>query len=541
MTDPVRLPGDRILSGRVLIDGKWYEKDVAFDSFNPATGALIGSVPLCGERDVSAAVDAAWKAWPGWASLSLRKRSEYLERLANLIREEGDELAALITRENGKPLVEAHFVEVLGTLDFMAGLLKRGPSLLAEKRASVNNPLLLKKKHRIRRLPLGVVGVISPWNLPLEIPMGQILPAIFAGNTVVFKPSELTPFIGLEIAALFQRAGFPPGVFNCVTGKAQTGGALVDSDIRTVLFTGSVATGRAIRKATGARPLSLQMELGGKDAFIVLDDANLDRCVNGALWSACFGSGQACSSAERFYVPSPMMEEFTRRAVEGAKALRIGNGMEEGVDIGPMVSKEQLLRVDGQVKEAVAAGAVVLTGGEVLNGPGWFYPPTVIIGAPPACSLMRRETFGPVISITSYDDLEEAVDEAESTEFGLSASIWTSDPARGRRTAERLNVGSVWINDTSYSHSQPYLPWGGQKESGLGRTHWVQALHDMTTVQVIGIDSGKSRREPWWFPYSNDTLDLARYYRIFGEGGILKKLAVLFPMVRALFRVRSGE
>jgi len=541
MTDPVHPPNKRFLSGRVLINGRWYEKDAAFDSFNPATGASIGSVPLCGENDVAMAVKAAREAGPGWASLSLRRRSEYLERLANLIREEGDKLAALITRENGKPLVEAHFIDVLGTLDFLAGLLKKGPSLLVERRARVNNPLLLKKKHRIRRLPIGVVGVISPWNLPLAIPMGQILPALLAGNTVVFKPSELTPFVGLEIAGLVQRAGFPPGVFNCLTGKGETGKALVGADIDAILFTGSVATGRAIREATASRPLRLQMELGGKDAFIVIEDANLDRCVNGALWAACFGSGQACSSAERFYVQSAVVEEFARRAVRGAKAIRVGNGMEEGVDLGPMVSEEQLLRVDSQVKEAVAGGAKLLTGGEPVKGSGWFYPPTVITEAPPACSLMREETFGPVISIAAYDDLEDAIKVTESTGFGLSASIWTSDLEKGRAVAERLNVGSVWINDASYTHGQPYLPWGGQRESGMGRTHWVGVLHEMTTPQVVGIDSGRCRREPWWFPYDRNGLDLARYYRIFGEEGILKKLMVSLPLVRALFKVRGRE
>ncbi len=529
----------RAVEGRVLIGGEWYEKDARFESLDPATGGAIGTAPLCNRQDVEMAVEAARKAQPGWASLSIQKRFGHLEVLKNLIREEGDAIASLITQENGKPLQEAHFVEVHGAMDFLAGLIAKGPSYLKDRSVRPSNPLLWTKKHIIRRVPVGVVGVISPWNLPFAIPMGQILPALAAGNTVVFKPSELTPLVGIKIAGLFHKAGFPPGVFNCVTGDRETGAFLVDAAIDGVLFTGSTAAGLTIQERISRRMLVSEMELGGKDAFLVLPDANLERAVNGAVWGGCFGTGQACSSSERYFVPARLAERFVSDVTARVGALRVGSGMEDDVDIGPLVSEAQRARVEEQVKEALDRGARLMCGGKRVDSPGFFYEPTVLADVPLDCALMREETFGPVIPIASYESLDEAVAWCNDSRYGLSATVWTSDVEAGMAVARRLEAGSVWVNDTSYTHGQAQCPWGGVKSSGKGRTHWLGSLHELTTPQLIGADAGRRPRELWWFPYGRTGLDLARNYRKVRVDGLFAKLMHLGPLLRDFLKARS--
>ncbi len=530
---------DRLVDGKVLIGGELYEKNDRFESLNPATGRPIGSAPLCNREDVALAVEAARTAQPAWAALSIQKRFGYLEVLRNLVREEGDAIASLVTQENGKPLQEAHFVEVHGVLDFMTGLIGKGPSYLKDRSVRPTNPLLWTKRHTIRRVPVGVVGVISPWNLPFAIPMGQILPALAAGNTVVFKPSELTPLVGIKIAGLFRKAGFPPGVFNCITGDRETGAFLVDGAIDGVLFTGSTAAGLSIQERISRRMMVSEMELGGKDAFLLLPDANLERSVNGAVWGGCFGTGQACSSSERFFVPERIAERFVSEVTAHVSAMRTGNGMEDDVDMGPLVSEAQRAKVETQVQDAVSRGARVTCGGKRIDGPGFFFEPTVLADVPLDCALMRDETFGPVIPIAAYKTLDEAVAWCNDSPYGLSATIWTSDVENGMRLARRLEAGSVWINDTSYTHGQAQCPWGGVKSSGKGRSHWLGSLHELTTPQLIGVDSGRRARELWWFPYGRSGLDLARNYRMVRSEGVLAKLLHLGPLIRDFLKTRS--
>lgn len=530
-----------LVRGEVLVGGRWYRKDEHMVSLNPATGEAIGTAPLCIREDVEMAVAAARAALPAWSQLPLARRFGYLEMLKALVGAEGDAIAALVTRENGKPLVESHFIDVGGALDFLAGLLEGGPALLADRKVRATNPILWGKSHLVRRVPLGVVGVISPWNLPFAIAMGQILPALAAGNTVVFKPSELTPLVGVKIATLFHRTGIPPGVFNLVTGGKETGAFLVDADIDGLLFTGSTSVGRAITGRLGPKMVPTEMELGGKDAFLVLPDAHYERTVQGAVWSGCFGSGQACSSSERYYVPRSWMDRFPGDLAERVRALKVGDGMDESVQVGPMVSEAQLLRVETQVADAVSRGARLLCGGRRLPGPGFFYEPAVLVDVPPDCALMREETFGPVIPILPYDDLEEAIGWCNDTPFGLSASIWTADVDAGLQIARRLEVGSVWINESSYTHSQAQCPWGGRKASGRGRTHWLGSLHEVTVTQLIGIDRGRRPSEIWWYPYTADGLDLFRRYRLLAGKGLLGKALHLVPMARDLIRLRADH
>lgn len=535
------VPPESQVRGRVYIGGAWYEKDERLISVNPATEDPIGSVPLCSRQDVAAAVQAARDAQRGWANESLHQRFTFLDVLRSLLIQEGDALASLITQENGKPLAESHFVDVGGALDFLTGLLSGGLDFLKDRRVRATNPLLWRKRLTVRRVPLGVVGVISPWNLPLAIPLGQVVTALAAGNTVVLKPSELAPLVGAKIATLFHRAGFPPGVFNLVTGDKDTGAFLVESPVDGLLFTGSTGVGQRIQAQLGPRFVHTQMELGGKDAFLVLPDADFERTLNGALWGGFFGAGQACSSAERFFVPRSWMPKFAEAVAERARALKVGNGMDESVQVGPLISEAQRAKVEQQVAEAVAKGARLLCGGRRPDRRGYFYEPTVLADVPLDCALMREETFGPVIPMATYDEVEEAIAWCNDTPFGLSASVWTSVPQTGEAVARRLEAGSVWVNDTSFTHGQAQCPWGGMKASGRGRTHWLGALHELTAPQLIGVERDGAKSEVWWYPYGGESVDLHARYRRFSGEGLGGRFLQALPLLRAYVRTRGAR
>jgi len=529
------------VQGRVYFGGAWYEKDERLTSVNPATEAPIGSVPLCNRQDVAAAVQAARDAQPAWGDLSLHKRFAYLDVLRSLIIQEGDALASLITQENGKPLVESHSLDVGGALDFLTGLLSGGRDYLKDRRVRATNPVLWRKRLMVRRVPLGVVGIISPWNLPLAIPLGQVAAALAAGNTVVLKPSELTPLMGAKIATLFHEAGFPPGVFNLVTGDKDTGAFLVESPIDGLLFTGSTAVGQRIQVQLGPRLVATQMELGGKDAFLVLPDADYERTVNGALWCGLFGTGQACSSSERFFVPRSWMPRFAEAVAERARGLKVGDGMDETVQVGPLISEAQRAKVEKQVSDAVERGAKLLCGGNRPDRKGFFYEPTVLMDVPRDCALMREETFGPIIPIVAYDELDQAIAWCNDTPFGLSATVWTSNPEKGEAVARKLQAGSVWVNDSSYTHSQAQCPWGGVKASGRGRTHWLGSLHELTVPQLIGVERGGARGELWWYPYGGDSVELFARFRRFSGEGLGGRFLHALPLLRAFLRVRGSR
>jgi|WetSurMetagenome_2_1015567.scaffolds.fasta_scaffold03373_5 acyl-CoA reductase-like NAD-dependent aldehyde dehydrogenase len=535
------LPSNTQVRGRVYIGGSWYDRDERVQSLNPATGEPIGSVPLCTREDVGAAVAAARKAFPGWSQTSVQERFACLDVLRSLLIQEGDALASLVTQENGKPLAEAHSVDVGGALDFLSGLLKGGPAYLKDRRVRATNPVLWGKRLSVRRVPLGVVAVISPWNLPLAIPLGQILPALAAGNTVVFKPSELTPLVGVKIAGMIHKAGFPPGVFNLVTGDKETGAFLVDAPIDGLLFTGSTAVGHRIQAQLATLPVMTEMELGGKDAFLVLPDADYERTVAGALWCGLFGTGQACSSSERYFVPRSWMPRFAEEVAQRAGRLKVGDGMDETVQVGPLVSEEQRARVEAQVEDAVARGAKVLCGGRRPDRPGFFYEPTVVVDAPLDSRLMREETFGPVIPVVPYDDLDQAIDWCNDTPFGLSATLWTSDTEKAEALARRIQAGSVWINDSSFTHSQAQCPWGGVKASGKGRSHWLGSLHELTTPQLVGSEKSSAKAELWWYPYDGSSVEMLSRFRIFSGEGLFGKILQAPMLLRAYLKVRGSR
>jgi succinate-semialdehyde dehydrogenase/glutarate-semialdehyde dehydrogenase len=479
------------------------------ESFDPATGKLLGAVPLTAPEDVQAVVDSVAEVQPFWAQLTLEDRARYLERTAQVLIDESDEVRDLIVREQGKPRSEAFTMEVLPTIDALRWIGRTGIELLADEKIKMPQLFLKTKRSSFVYEPLGVIGVISPWNYPWSIPFGEIALALMAGNGVVLKPASLTPLIGERIARVFERAGIPDGLVRVVHGPG-TGPAVVESSVAKVFFTGSVEAGRAVGEGCARRLKGSVLELGGKDPMLVLADANLDHAIAGALWGGFANAGQTCSGIERVYVLREVAERFIDGVVAGAERLRIAGPDSWDTEIGPMVSREQFEIVRELVDDAVAAGAELRCGGPVPAPEGLsgsFYAPAVLTGVTPEMRIMREEIFGPVLPIVVVDSEDEALALANDSEFGLGASVWTSDRSRGERIARELESGMVWINDHMFSHGACQCSWGGVKESGLGRTHSKFGLYECVNVK-LRVWEGSAIKDPWWHPY-DETLGRA--------------------------------
>ena len=479
------------------------------ESFNPATGELVGSVSTTAPEDVQAVVDAVAQLQPAWARLTLEERGAHLERAAQVLLDDCDEIRDLIVREQGKPRNEAFSMELLPTVDALKWIAGAGAEILAVEKLPMPQVFLKTKRSAFVYEPLGVIAIISPWNYPWSIPFGEVALALMAGNGVVLKPASLTPLIGERIVSVFEQAGVPEGLVRVVHGPG-AGAALAEASVGKVFFTGSVETGRSVAEACARRLKGSVLELGGKDPMIVLEDAHLEHAIAGAVWGGFANAGQTCSGIERVYVERGVSERFIAGVVAGAQRLRVGDPMSWDTEIGPMVSAEQMEIVRELVDDAVGAGAVLHCGGPVEAPPGLdgaFYAPAVLTGVTHDMRIMREEIFGPVVPITVVDSEEEAVALANDSVFGLGASVWTSDRERGERIAAELQSGMVWINDHMFSHGACQCAWGGVKESGLGRTHSKFGLYECVNVK-LRVWEPSSIRDPWWHPY-DETLGKA--------------------------------
>jgi acyl-CoA reductase-like NAD-dependent aldehyde dehydrogenase len=479
------------------------------ESFNPATGELLGIVEVTAPEQVPAIVDSIAEVQPFWAQLTLEDRARYLERTAQVLIDEADEIRDLIVREQGKPRSEAFTMEVLPTIDALTWIARAGIEFLADEKIPMPQLFLKTKRSAFVYEPLGVIGVISPWNYPWSIPFGEVALALMAGNGVVLKPASLTPLIGDRIARVFERAGVPEGLVRVVHGPG-TGPAVVDSGVAKVFFTGSVEAGRTVAEGCARRLKGSVLELGGKDPMLVLADADLEHAVAGALWGGFANAGQTCSGIERVYVVREVAERFIDGVVAGAGRLRVGDPDSWDTEIGPMVTPGQFEVVRELVDDAVAAGASLECGGPVEAPAGLrgsFYAPAVLTGVTPEMRIMREEIFGPVLPIVVVDSEDEAVTLANDSEFGLGASVWTSDRGRGERIAREIEAGMVWINDHMFSHGACQCAWGGVKQSGLGRTHSKFGLYECVNVK-LRVWEGSAVRDPWWYPY-DETLGKA--------------------------------
>jgi succinate-semialdehyde dehydrogenase/glutarate-semialdehyde dehydrogenase len=422
-------------------------------------------------------------------------------KLRRALYDRQNEIVNIISDETGKPQFEALSTEVFMVCDLISHFAANTRRILRDERFSL--AVLRNKRSMITHEPLGVVAVISPWNFPFAIPMGEIVMALMCGNTVVLKPSEFTPLVADAIRRLFASVGFPEGVLQVLQGDGTTGAALVESAVDKVFFTGSVRTGKKIAEAAASRLLPVVLELGGKDPMIVCEDAPFERTVKGAVWGAFMNCGQVCASVERLYVVEPIAEKFIAAVVEEVKKLRLGPPAGCDSDIGPLNNQNQLNIVSEHVADAVAKGARVLTGGRKRGDlGGYFFEPTVLVDVDDSMKVMTDETFGPVLPIMVVKDEEQAIREANNTRYGLLASVWTRDTDRGLRMARRVQAGTVIINDAVYTHGSAQTPWFGVKESGLGVTHGTAGLFEFVRMKHLNWDLMPMKSDWWWFPYT---------------------------------------
>jgi acyl-CoA reductase-like NAD-dependent aldehyde dehydrogenase len=509
-------------------------------SYDPATGEEIGRVSLMDATDVATAVNKARAAQPAWASLSYRERARYILRARELVLAQLEEIATLISRETGKPGTEAISMEIVPTLDLMHYFARHTEQLLERRRLDLGQYNFMARKSYIVYKPLGVVGIISPWNFPWATPLDEVVMALLAGNAVVVKPSELTPLTALKIGDIFKQAQLPAGLLAIVTGDGSTGAALVDAGVNKVMFTGSVKTGKRVAEAAAKHLTPVVLELGGKDPMIVLEDANLENAARAAIWGAFCNSGQACASIERCYVHESIATQFVDLVVKETQLLKQDKPVTDAVDIGAMTNEQQLEIVEDHVSDAIKRGAEVRTGGHRLNhSPGWFHQPTVMTGVDHSMKVMRDETFGPVLPIMTFKTDDEAVRLANDSIYGLTASVFTRDLARGRRLAEQIDAGTVMVNEVVYTHAVAQTPWGGVKQSGYGRTHGRLGLLELVSPQHIHVNGMPGFPDVRWFPYSKQAAELFRgFARRFTTGSLLSSSLLLPKIIRRLFERR---
>jgi acyl-CoA reductase-like NAD-dependent aldehyde dehydrogenase len=466
---------------------------------NPATLAPVGEFEARSAGDVQAALEVARKAQRDWGALPIEERSRYLRRAVRALLARQDEFVEVIRRETGKPEAEALAVEVLGACDALTFYARRAKRILADRSIPVH--LLKSKKLRISYRPLGVVGIVTPWNFPFLLSLNPTAQALVAGNAVILKPSEATPHSGQLVEELLRAAGLPEGVFQCLLGDGETGRALVEAGCDKISFTGSVATGRKVAEACGRRLIPCTLELGGKDPMIVCQDADLDRAAAGAVYGAFANAGQVCVSTERVYVVDGVADEFVRKVVARTSELRQGSAGE--ADVGPMILPSQLEIVERHVQDAVARGARVLAGGRRNpNAEGLFFEPTVLVDVDHEMAIMREETFGPVLPIMRVRDEDEALRLANDTRYGLNANVWTRDKHKGVELAKQIQSGSVVVNDCMLTYGITESPFGGRKESGIGQVNGEIGLRGYCYAQSIAIDRFGGKSEFLWFPYT---------------------------------------
>jgi betaine-aldehyde dehydrogenase len=480
----------------VLIGGEVVEGAAApVDVLNPATEEVIAQVRSATPAQIEGAVKSALGAFPGWKRTPAPERGEMLHALASWIRDQADPLAVTLTREGGKPLVENR--DEMGwsasCLDFYAeiGRLERGRVVPSGEAGQLS--LVLKE-------PYGVVAAIVPWNYPILLLVWKLAPALAAGNTVVVKPSPYTPLSTLELCDAFASL-FPPGVVNVVTGEAEAGAALVEApDVSLVAFTGSVETGKKVMAGAARQLKKVHLELGGKDAFIVCDDVDLEVAARGAVWAAYLNTGQVCTSAERFYVLPEVYDDFVEAFTAEAGKVVVGDPMEAATDVGPLVRGVQRDRVEAQLAAARDAGARVVFGGDRGGfDKGFFLTPAVVVDVDESMDLMRRETFGPVAPIARVADLDEAIARTNASEYGLGANVYTRRLDYMTKAMEEIEAGTVWFNDPLTDNEA--APFGGMKSSGNGRELGPEGLDDFRQTKHVHIDT-KMDAKSWWYPYA---------------------------------------
>lgn len=464
-----------------LIGGRLVTSEKSFEVVNPATGRAFALCPDASQADLDAAIAAARNAFPEWSATSFEDRRALVFALADRIAAAADDIAPLLMQEHGKPLEQAatelkvsqHHMQQLASLDISDQVLRDNQQGRVE--------LCYK--------PLGVVGAIAPWNFPVALAMHKVAQALYTGNTLILKPSPFTPLATLAVGRLAADL-LPPGVMNVLAGGNDLGAWMTSHEgIDKISFTGSVATGKKVLASSAATLKRVTLELGGNDATLVLDDADLDRAAAGIARSGFYNCGQICMAIKRVYVAESVRDAFLERLVAKVSALKVGSGSTPGMDMGPIQNGPQFAKVRAYLEDAVGRpGAKVLTGGSVLPGEGYFIEPTVIAGLTDDVPLVCEEQFGPVLPVLTFRDVDDAVARANNSRFGLGASVWSEDEARARDVAGRLLAGTVWINRHGLNESD--VPFGGMRDSGFGREHGVIGIRSYQELQVINRPNG---------------------------------------------------
>ncbi|MGI9616292.1 MAG: NAD-dependent succinate-semialdehyde dehydrogenase [Acidimicrobiales bacterium] len=471
---------------QLLIDGRWIDgaSGERITVFDPATGDELAQVAAGTAADATRACDAAAAAQRSWAATAPRVRSEVLRAGWQTLVDHTDELAALITKEHGKPLADA-----AGEVAYAAEFFRWNAEEAVRIRGSIGNAPGGANKIIVHHPPVGVVVIVTPWNFPAAMITRKLAPALAAGNAVVIKPPRDTPLTALRVAELLEEAGLPPGLVNVVP-SLDSGGwfdAAVDHQAtRMVSFTGSTEVGRVLLRRSADRVLKTVMELGGNAPFIVFDDADLDAVVEGAMVAKMRHSAETCTAANRFFAEAGVADEFTAKLAAAMGAVKVGSGFDEGVTCGPMINEAAITSIDGLVKAAVGAGATTAVGGSPIDGPGYFYEPTVLGNVDPGSPITSEEIFGPVAPVIPFTDTDTMITQANDTEMGLAAYVYTRDIGRGLAVSERLESGMVGLNRGAMS--DPAAPFGGMKQSGLGREGASEGIYEFTETQYIATD-----------------------------------------------------
>ncbi len=473
---------------QLFIDGNWQDGSLQKTKKveNPATGEIVAQVAQAETEDTTRAIEAAQTAFPRWRELELQSRVELLHRVAHLLEEKADKLAKIMTIEQGKPLAEAKSEILTGAENFRFNA-EEARRIYGETIPAPNKHVYIVKKE-----PIGVVAAITPWNFPMGMATRKLAPALAAGNTVILKPSSETPLSALALFEIFEEAGFPRGVVNLLLGNSsEIGKALTASDIvRKLTFTGSTAVGQKLYQESGETLKKISLELGGHAPFIVFSDANLESAADGLVAAKFRNNGQVCVSPNRIFVAKEIEQEFTKLVLERVRNLQVGNGLREGVNVGPLIREDAIHKINHQLKDAAEKGADILIGGERLldgegNEKGNFYAPTVLTGVTEQMRIFHEETFGPVIPIISFVSDDEVVKLANDSEFGLASYFYTESLERVEEISNALEYGMVGVNDIAISH--PETPFGGVKHSGFGRENGHFGIEEYLNVKFVAL------------------------------------------------------
>ncbi len=510
-------------------------------SIDPATGKVRASFERTPVLAVPQLLAKAREAQIAWAGVRVEERCARIGVLKGKILEARELLTDAVVRESGKPRAEAKFADVFVALDTADYFAKRGPKLLQAERVPHHSTAAKLKSGQLLYEPLGVLAIISSWNYPLAIPMSQIIPAVAAGNGVVCKTSDFTPECGVLIEKLFRDAGFPESLVTVVQGGGDVGQALIDAHPDKVFFTGSVFTGRHVAEACARELIPSVLELGGKDAMVVLADADINVTSSAAVWGSFTNCGQVCLSLERIFVEQPISDAFLAACVAKTQKLRVGPGNDPQTDVGPLIRPQHVQRMQELIADAVQRGAKLLCGGRPRADLGAnFFEPTVLAGVDSSMQLFRDETFGPILAVQVVRDVGEAIRLANDTDFALAASVWTSDTGRGKQIARRLRAGTVMLNDALSGFAIAEAPHGGTGLSGWGRTHGKAGLLEMVHLKYVDVDGLPHKEKPWWYRYGADLEKAADdFLRFEFAGGLAERLRHARGAMKTMFRDRG--